>query len=141
MGDHQRRSGGAYEVGYGRPPKQHQFKKGRSGNPRGRPPKKPDLYAELMAVLREKVTVNVGAEPTTVTVQQALLLRLREMAVAGDATAQKLLLRIMREMPEPPPEAATRSIEEIMGDAARLAGLRVEEDAQRGDAEGERHGR
>lgn len=28
-----------YAVGYGKPPKQHQFPPGRSGNPRGRPPK------------------------------------------------------------------------------------------------------
>ena len=27
-----------YEVGYGRPPKEHQFKKGKSGNPRGTTP-------------------------------------------------------------------------------------------------------
>ena len=26
-----------YEVGYGRPPKSGQFKKGQSGNPKGRP--------------------------------------------------------------------------------------------------------
>ena len=26
-----------YEVGYGKPPKEHRFKKGQSGNPRGRP--------------------------------------------------------------------------------------------------------
>lgn len=28
-----------YEVGRGRPPKEHQYKKGQSGNPRGRPRK------------------------------------------------------------------------------------------------------
>ena len=28
---------GDYEIGYGRPPKQYQFKPGQSGNPRGRP--------------------------------------------------------------------------------------------------------
>ena len=28
------------EVGYGRPPQEHQFKPGQSGNPKGRPPKK-----------------------------------------------------------------------------------------------------
>ena len=26
-----------YKVGYGKPPKEHRFKKGQSGNPRGRP--------------------------------------------------------------------------------------------------------
>ncbi len=34
------------EVGFGRPPKQHQFKPGQSGNPRGRPPKPRYLPAE-----------------------------------------------------------------------------------------------
>ena len=30
-----------YEVGYGRPPAEHRFRKGRSGNPRGRPRRDP----------------------------------------------------------------------------------------------------
>src|SRR4051812_37673912 len=33
-------SGASHEVGYGKPPAEHRFKKGRSGNPLGRPRKK-----------------------------------------------------------------------------------------------------
>ena len=39
---------GDYEVGYGRPPKQYQFKKGQSGNPRGRPRKKLNNWDQIM---------------------------------------------------------------------------------------------
>ncbi|MDU8945990.1 DUF5681 domain-containing protein [Ovoidimarina sediminis] len=47
-----------HEVGYGRPPKSAQFKKGQSGNPRGRP-KKPDAAVlDLNAVLESEVQVN-----------------------------------------------------------------------------------
>ena len=53
----ERRPGDPYEVGFGKPPKRTQFKKGRSGNPYGRPPKKPDVYSELTEVLRENVTI------------------------------------------------------------------------------------
>jgi len=36
----------SYDVGYGKPPKNRQFKKGKSGNPKGRPKKDPDLLAK-----------------------------------------------------------------------------------------------
>jgi hypothetical protein len=51
VGKIERRPGDPYEVGFGKPPKQTRFKKGRSGNPRGRPRKRPDLYSELTKVL------------------------------------------------------------------------------------------
>jgi hypothetical protein len=45
MAKTERSPGDPYEVGFGKPPKRTQFRRGRSGNPYGRPPKKPDLTA------------------------------------------------------------------------------------------------
>lgn len=46
-----------YGVGYGKPPKVHQFKKGKSGNPGGRPKRKPPDAADFAAILNEPVRV------------------------------------------------------------------------------------
>ena len=43
-----------YEVGYGKPPKSGQFKKGISGNPPGRPKKPSDFASELKKELSQK---------------------------------------------------------------------------------------
>ncbi len=51
--------GADYEVGYGKPPKQHQFLPGESGNSRHRKRKKNETMDRMVARLRdEKVTVN-----------------------------------------------------------------------------------
>lgn len=100
MGKKQRRPGDPYDVGFGKPPKRTRFPKGRSGNPNGRPRKKPDLYVELTKVLRENVTVTVDGQREMVTVQQALLLRLRDQALRGEVWAEKLLQKIVGAMPE-----------------------------------------
>src|SRR5467141_3604759 len=42
-----------YKVGPGRPPKEYQFKKGQSGNPKGRKPKKPSIELDLKLALEE----------------------------------------------------------------------------------------
>jgi hypothetical protein len=47
-----------YEVGYGKPPKSGQFKKGISGNPSGRPKKPSDFLSVLMKELESKVTIH-----------------------------------------------------------------------------------
>jgi Family of unknown function (DUF5681) len=96
----ERRPGDPYEVGFGKPPKRTQFKKGRSGNPKGRPRKKPDLHSELTKVLRENVTITVEGQQKQVTVQQALLLRLRDQALRGELAAGKLLQKVVTALPE-----------------------------------------
>jgi predicted phage terminase large subunit-like protein len=45
---------GGYEVGYGRPPQHTRFKRGQSGNPRGRRPGQPNMKTAIQRVLTAK---------------------------------------------------------------------------------------
>lgn len=45
-----------YEVGYGKPPKRTRFKKGQSGNPKGRPKGAKGFTASLKREMESKVT-------------------------------------------------------------------------------------
>jgi hypothetical protein len=124
MSKKERRPGDPYEVGFGKPPKQTQFKKGRSGNPKGRPRTRPDSYSELTKVLREKVTVEGQQEK--VTVQQALLLRLRDQALRGELWAGKLLQKVVAALPESESESrpfdlrgAVATYERLVKESAR----------------------
>ena len=100
MGGNRRQPGDPYDVGFAKPPKHTRFKKGRSGNPNGRPRKKPDLYLELAEVLHENVTVTVDGQREKVTVQRALLLRLRDQALKGEIWAEKLLQKVVEVIPD-----------------------------------------
>lgn len=64
-----------YEVGYQKPPKHTQFQKGQSGNPKGRPSKKPsiDLESVLKKVFGRLVDIQEGGQQKQITYIQALL--------------------------------------------------------------------
>ncbi len=104
MSGRKRSPGDPYDVGHGKPPKETQFQKNQSGNPNGRPRKMPDLYTELRRVLDEPMTVTIEGEPRRVTVQQALLLRLRDQALRGEIWAGKLLQKVIGAFPDEPTE-------------------------------------
>ena len=71
-----------YPVGYKKPPKEHRFKKGRSGNPNGRPKGARSLPEEVRRALRKTITVTEDGKRRKITVVEAALRRLVEQAVA-----------------------------------------------------------
>ena len=74
------------EIGYSRPPRKTRFRKGRSGNPKGRPPgrkKKPPYEA----VLGQMVTVREEGIERRVTAAEAFALYLTKQGLDGDNAA------------------------------------------------------
>lgn len=82
-------------AGYANPPAKHRFKKGKSGNPRGRPRKQDDLWSHMNRVLSRKVKLQ-GSDDQ-IPIREALIRRLRELALAGDRRALELQRRILAE--------------------------------------------
>ncbi len=83
-------------VGYGQPPKATRFKKGQSGNPRGRPKGSRNLKTDVKATLDLPVELSGRGGAKTVRTQEAALLRLREKALRGDARSLDKLLDLAR---------------------------------------------
>lgn len=76
-----------YEVGYGKPPREHQFQPGHSGNSKGRPKGARSFATELEEVAALPVHLNEGGKRRKVSTSKAVLLRLREKALKGDQRA------------------------------------------------------
>ena len=87
------RGGGDHEVGYGKPPVHTRFRKGRSGNPAGRPRGSRDLAALLGAELDKPVAVREGGGSVRkVRKRDALVAGLVNKVLQGDLRAARLLL-------------------------------------------------
>jgi hypothetical protein len=93
-----------FKVGYGKPPKSGQFKRGKSGNPKGRPTGSRKLATDLAAELNEQITVREDGKPRRVSKQRALIKSLMAKALQGDVRANAAVLalyaRVLTDLPD-----------------------------------------
>jgi Family of unknown function (DUF5681) len=136
-----------YATNYRKPPLHTRFKKGQSGNPRGRPRK--NLPAVLVAALNEPVFVTIDGERRKITKREAMIHQLVNKSAGADLRATKMLIDMMKDIDkktgaEPPPETAPFTEADEEGDqihctedterhAARNPGLKGGEPGSRDD--------
>ena len=84
-----------YEVGYGKPPQKSQFKKGQSGNQKGRPKGARGLKTDLKAELSERVAITENGKTRNLTKQQLVVKRLTTSAAKGDIRAISKLIDLI----------------------------------------------
>ena len=83
-----------YDVGYRRPPKATQFKKGESGNPKGRPKGSRGLEKVVMEELKAKITVNENGRSKRVRKVEAIAKQMVNKAMTGDPKAISLVIGV-----------------------------------------------
>ncbi len=105
MSKDKKSKGGDYDVGYGKPPKEHQFPKETSGNPRGRPKSGRSDSTDISALLNEPVTVKSGGKERDMSWFEAGLRQLVKKALSKNLRAILKFIRICEEyrVIAPPP--------------------------------------
>ena len=83
-------------VGYKRPPEATRFKKGRSGNPKGRPRAR-HRQMPYDSVLGQMVTVREDGRERRITAAEAFILQLTQKGLAGDSAAARASLAAIEE--------------------------------------------
>jgi Family of unknown function (DUF5681) len=87
-----------YEVGYGKPPRHTRFKKGRSGNPKGRPRGAKNLSTLLSDALSQPVIVAENGRRRKITKREAIITQLVNKSAKADLKATQIVLAMLQDI-------------------------------------------
>jgi hypothetical protein len=91
------------EIGFGKPPKHTQFRKGQSGNPKGRPKGPKNISVRFRKILEEKVIVKTKGGTRSMAMFDALLMQLVNKAMSGDMKSLQEVIRLIEKLQEQEP--------------------------------------
>src|SRR5262245_38702610 len=84
-----------YSIGYKKPPRHSQFRRGQSGNPSGRPRGARNLATDLAEELAERIFVRDGERRLKISKQRMVLKSVLQKAMKGDVRAAESIFRMM----------------------------------------------
>jgi hypothetical protein len=87
-----------YHVGYGKPPVKNRFKRGQSGNLKGRPKGARNLRTLIAELMNARIYVTENGRRRSISTQEALLKGMLADALRGDHKARTALLALATQM-------------------------------------------
>lgn len=105
-----------YKIGYGKPPKHSQFKKGRSGNPKGRAkaPKYIDFMQLLRNAMHKRCKVRIDGDVIYLSKIEAGTEQIANKYASGDLRTAKMILPLLDQLQ---PAAKDKHVEVDVADA------------------------
>jgi hypothetical protein len=100
------------DVGYGKPPRAHQFKPGQSGNPKGRPRGAKSEATILQDLLQHKIGLSERGKTRRITLHEAILRRIAEDCLKGNTKSAAFLLNRYHAMTSSEPDESGLSDDE-----------------------------
>jgi hypothetical protein len=90
----------AYEVGYGKPPKANQFRKGRTGNPRGKRQGGENTISAFKRIVSKRVKIKDGEQVRTIALAEAVILKNYNAALQKNPFAMSNIYRLAEDAGE-----------------------------------------
>ena len=89
-----------YEVGYGKPPKANRFRKGRTGNPRGKKRGEENLISVFKRIVLRRVKINDGEKVHSISLAEAVIRANYQAALRKNPFAMNNIFRLAEDAGE-----------------------------------------